>query len=187
MIQNTKHNLTGFNGINEHNLTGKTHTMCNPFVYKIQLLKNRIVTNYLIPLFSKQWNILNENVFFIDKYRELLDKYYKMYKLEDLLVYIELLKILKLLIDEHNLLISTEEQINSLKNPNDIVTMIYKTTTIRLVPEYEIYNSIIGRPKRELNQKYNEDIITDIKRLMTHETVSLKKIKEYIDSNYFTK
>jgi hypothetical protein len=187
MSQNTKHNLTGFNVTNEHNLTGKTHTICNPFIYKIESLKNRIVTNYLIPLFSKQWNILNENVFFIDKYRELLDKYYKMYKLEDLLVYIELLKILKLLVDEHNLLISTEEQINSLKNPNDIVTMIYKTTTIRLVPEYEIYNSIIGRPKRELNQTYNEDILVDIKRLMTNELTSFKKIKEFIESTYFTK
>lgn len=186
MIQ-SKHNLTGINMTNEHNLTGKPHAICNPFIYKIQSLKTRIVTNYLIPLFSKQWDILNENVFFIDKYRELLDKYYKMYKLEDLLVYIELLKILNLLIDEHKLLISTEEQTNSLKNPNDIVTMIYKTTAIRLVPEYEIYNSIIGRPKRELNQQYNKHIILDIKRLMTNEMVSLKKIKEFIDATYFTK
>ena len=65
--------------------------------------------------------------------------------------------------------------------------MIYKTTTIRLVPEYEIYNSIIGRPKRELNQKYNEDIILDIKRLMTNEVVSFNKIKEFIEATYFAK
>ena len=54
-----------------------------PFIYKIQSLKTRIVTNYLIPLFSKQWNILNENVFVVylkcldfDKYGRLLAEIY---------------------------------------------------------------------------------------------------------------
>ena len=60
---NIKHNLSGINYINEHNLTGKNHNTNIPFINKIQSLKNRVVNNYLIPLFSKQWNILNENVF----------------------------------------------------------------------------------------------------------------------------
>jgi hypothetical protein len=187
MLSNIKHNLTGMNYCNENNLTGKSNNTNNPFILKIQSLKNRILNNYLIPLFSKQWDILNQNVFFIDKYKDLLEKYYKTYKLDDLLVYIELLKILKLLIDKHNLLIDSEKQINNIKDPNDIVSMIYKTTMIRLVPEYEIYNSIIGRPKRELNQKYNEEIITDIKRLMTNENITFIKIKDFIEKKHLFK
>lgn len=187
MIYNVTNNLTGINKINEHNLTGKSDFICTPFIYKIQSLKNRILNNYLIPLFSKQWDILNENVFFIDKYREILEKYYKNYKLDDLLVYIELLKILKILIDKHNLLIDTEKQINSLKDPNDVVTMIYKTSMIRLVPEYEIYNSILGRPKKELSEKYNEEIIIDIKQMMKNDMVSFYKIKDFIEKKYLAK
>ena len=62
--------------------------------------------------------------------------------------------------------------------------MIYKTTMIRLLPEYEIYNSILGRPKRELSQKYNEEIIIDIKKMMTNEKVTFNKIKEFIKNKY---
>jgi hypothetical protein len=185
MISNIKHNLTGINNhVIEHNLKGKNHNTNNPFIHKIESLKKHIVNNYLIPLFSKQWDILNQNVFFIDKYKDLLEKYHKIYKLHDLLVYIELIKILKLLIDKHNLLIDTEKQINNIKDPNDIVSMIYKTTMIRLVPEYEIYNSIVGRPKRELNQEYNEEIIIDIKKMMSSETVTFNKIKDFIENKY---
>jgi hypothetical protein len=62
--------------------------------------------------------------------------------------------------------------------------MIYKTTMIRLLPEYEIYNSILGRPKRELSQKYNEEIIIDIKKMMTSEKITFNKIKEFIKNKY---
>ena len=185
MITNSKHNLTGINNNNEINLTGKNDVKSVAFIHKIELLKTRIVNNYLVPLFSKQWNVLNENIFFINKHKDLLEKYYKIYKLDELLVYIELIKILKMLVDEHNLLLDSERQLNNSKDPNDVVNMIYKTTMIRLLPEYEIYNSIVGRPKRELNQKYNEEIIIDIKIMMTNETITFKKIKEFIKNKYF--
>lgn len=187
MISNSKHNLTGMNHINENNLTGKNHFKNVPFIYKIEALKTRIINNYLVPLFSKQWDVLNENIFFVDKYKDLLEKYYKTYQLNDLLVYIELIKILKMLIDKNNLLTDTEKQLNNTKDPNDVVNIIYKTTMIRLLPEYEIYNSILGRPKSELNQKYNEEIIEDIKKMMTNETITFNKIKEFIKNKYLHK
>lgn len=177
-------NLTGVNKININNLTGKTDLICNPLSYKIKLLKNSIINNYLIPLFAKQWTLLNENIFFIDKFQEKLNAFYKTYKLDELLVYIELLKILKMLIENHNLLVSNEGQISGNKDPNEIITMIYKTTMIRLVPEYEIYNSIIGRPNAKRSEKYNELIISDIKKMMTNENVSFTKIKEFIEKKY---
>jgi hypothetical protein len=184
MITNSKHNLTGINHSNENNLTGKNDIKSVAFIYKIESLKTRIINNYLVPLFSKQWNVLNENIFFVDKHKDLLEKYYKTYQLSDLLVYIELIKILKMLVDEHNLLIDSEKQLNNIKDPNDVVNMIYKTTMIRLLPEYEIYNSILGRPKRELSQKYNEEIIEDIKKMMTNEKITFNKIKEFIKNKY---
>jgi hypothetical protein len=71
------------------------------------------------------------------------------------------------------------------RDPNDVVTMVYKTTMIQLLPEYEIYNSILGKPKREKNQSYNQDIINDIKNLMMSlENINYNKIKEFIEKKY---
>ncbi len=58
--------------------------------------------------------------------------------------------------------------------------MIFKTTTIKLLPEYELYDSIIGKPKKELKQKYNENIIINIKNLLLKENITYKKIKEQL-------
>ena len=66
------HSLTGFNKINKITLSGKNDIMYNNTSYKIKLLKDKIINTYLVPLFSKQWYILNENFFFIDHYSQQL-------------------------------------------------------------------------------------------------------------------
>lgn len=165
----------------EINLKNKTIT------YKINLLKRKIIQDYLIPCLSKQWKIINENIFFINGFIDKLQKYYDMYKLDDVLMYIEILKIVKLLVEKHNLLVDTEKQINGSNQNNDILTMIYKTTAIKLLPEYEIYNSILGKPNKDLNEKYNTEIINDIKRLMELDNITYHKIKEYIEHHYPSK
>jgi hypothetical protein len=179
-------NLTGFNKINELNLTGKSDLTINPIVSKIKELKKRIVKDYIIPLFSKQWTILNENSYLMRGLIEKLEYYYRIYKLEDLLVYIELLKIIQLFIEKHNILVDTEAKVLGQRDPNDVITMVYKTTMIKILPEYEIYNSILGKPKREKGQSYNNDIISDIKNMMIKENISYNKIKDYIENKYLT-
>jgi hypothetical protein len=62
--------------------------------------------------------------------------------------------------------------------------MVFKTSMIQLLPEYEIYNSILGKPKRELNQKYDDNIIYDIKLMLIQENTSYQKIKDYLLTNY---
>jgi hypothetical protein len=178
------HSLTGFNRINKITLSGKNDIMYNNTSYKIKLLKDKIINTYLVPLFSKQWDILNENFFFIEHYSHQLLSFYKTYKLDELLVYIELLKILKVLLDKHNLLIDVESQQKMKRDPNEVVSMIYKTTMIRLLPEYEIYNSILGRPKRENRESYDENVIIDINKCITFENTSFQKIKDYIEQKY---
>jgi hypothetical protein len=180
------HSLTGFNIINKITLSGKNDVMYNNTSYKMKLLKDKIINTYLVPLFSKQWDILNENFFFIEHYSQQLLLFYKTYKLDELLVYIELLKILKILLDKHNLLIDTESQQKMKRDPNEVVSMIYKTSMIRLLPEYEIYNSILGRPKRENKEGYDENVIDDIKKCIKLENTSFQKIKDYIDKKYIS-
>jgi hypothetical protein len=51
---------------------------------------------------------------------------------------------------------------------------------IKLKPEYELYDAIFGKPKRENNQIYNDSIIEMIQQLLTRENMTFQKIKEVL-------
>jgi hypothetical protein len=174
-------NLTGINNSNEINLTGKTNSSNNSSI-KLNNLKKYVLTNYIIPLYSEQWDILNNNILLIDETIKKIDKYYKTYKLDELNFILELLKIIKILIEKNELLFKLEDKTKRTLNKNNIINMVYKTTKIQILPEYEIYNSILGKPNKK--EPYNENIINDIKSLMTKETITYDKIKEHIERKY---
>ena len=58
--------------------------------------------------------------------------------------------------------------------------MIYKTTKIRLLPEYEVYDSIFGKPKREKGESYKLDLISKIKGLLAKDDITYAAIKDII-------
>jgi hypothetical protein len=174
-------NLTGMNNNNKINLTGKTDSSNNPAI-KLNKLKKYVLTNYIIPLYSEQWDVLNNNILLIDETIKKIDKFYRTYKLDELNFILELLKIIKILIDKNELIFNLEDKTKKILNKNNIINMVYKTTKIQILPEYEIYNSILGKPNKK--EPYNENIINDIKSLMTKETITYDKIKDYIDKKY---
>ena len=172
-------NLTGINNINELNLTGKNSQIVT-IPSKIKILKKHVLKNFVIPLYSEQWDILNKNKLLIDENIKQIEKYYKMYKLDDLLSFLELLNILKIVIDKNEIVKDLENKNNTKYDKNNIINMVYRTTKIRLIPEYEIYNYIIGKPNRKLNETYDETIINDIKHLMSQQGITYDKIQEKI-------
>jgi len=176
--------LKGTYDINNINLLGKNNSHIQPISTQIKKIKDRIINDYLIPLYSNQWSNLKENIFFLDNIYNKLTQYYKTYKLDELILYIDLLKVIHLLIDKHKLLENTEEKIYGKENKNEIMSMVFKTISIKLLPEYEIYNSIIGKPKKDLDEKYNDKIIYDIKMLLLQKDINYSKIKKYILDNY---
>ena len=143
------------------NLTGKTETNVNSNSYKIRQLKKYILNNYVIPLYTEQWDILNNNKLLLDGTISQINTYYKLYKLEELNMFLELLKVLKILITKNELVTDLEERAKRIYDKNNVINMVYKTTKIRILPEYEIYNTILGKPPKK--EPYNADIINDIK------------------------
>ena len=102
--------------------------------------------------------------------------------MDDLLSFLELLNILKIVIDKNEIMIDLENK-NVKREKNNIINMVYRTTKIRLIPEYEIYNYIIGKPDRKLSETYDEKIINDIKQLMSQQGITYDKIEEKILSS----
>ena len=178
-------NLTGINFYgNSLNLTGKyiynynyNYTSTN---MRIKKLKERILNNYLIPLVSKQWAVLKENIYFIDEIQNKIKYHTEIYKTDELVAYNDMLKVFKVLIEKQKLLEDYDKNMNGNRDPNEIMTMVFKTSMIKLLPEYEIYDSIFGKPKRELNEKYDEEIINTIQELLKEDDITYTKIKDYI-------
>ena len=54
--------LSGKNQINENNLKGKSNYNIQSIPFEIKNLKIAIMNKYMIPLFSKQWKTLYENL-----------------------------------------------------------------------------------------------------------------------------
>ena len=181
--------LSGKNVFNEINLSGKSMYSKKNIPLEIKNLKIKIFNEYLIPLFSKNWDVLDESVFFIQKIKKKIHSFYQSYKLEDLLFYIDFLKLIEIIIEKQKLLENAENQLyrsSSLESKEKVVSMVFKTSMIKLLPEYELYHVIIGKPKRELKEKYNEVIIHDLKKLLELESMNFNKIKDLILEKYKT-
>lgn len=181
--------ITQTNGNNTINMTGKNYDFNYKYgnrhmiiETKVKKVKDKIIQNYLIPLFSKQWDTLKENIFFIDEIQNKVNYFYELYNINELLVYIELLKVLKILVENYTLLENSNGPSHGKRDKNEVMSMMFKTSMIRLLPEYEIYDSIIGKPKREMNEIYDEKIIKHIKNMLHEEDITYNKIKEYITS-----
>jgi hypothetical protein len=180
------HSLSGKKCMNKINLSGKNHIISNMNPFQIHKLKIRIMNLYILPLLSKKWNKIKENLFLLDHLRDQIDKHYIFYKEDNILLYKDILNIFEILMDQHIQLKDMENNLygKSSDSKNEIINMIYRTTMIKIKPEYELYDSIIGKPLREENKTYDENIITDIKKYMVLENVTYQMIQNYINNKY---
>lgn len=174
----TSHSLTGKEHGNRMNLKGFAFVHCTPVSTKIKIIKDRIIEDYLVPLFTNQWSTLYENSFFIENILKKVNHFYQKHKLEELTAYYELLRVIKKLVENYQTLETYEKQLFSSRlHANEVSSLIFKTTKVRLLPEYEIYDSILGKPKKELQEKYDDNAIAIIKTLLEKDDCTYEKIK----------
>lgn len=171
-------NLSGKNKINEITLKGKScYASFNSISLDFQKLKGEINSFYIVPLATKQWRILHENMFFLSKFKKKLAKF----KDESTSFYLDVFTMLELLSEEHKQVEDLEKRLNSILSTRDqFFTMVYKTKRIKLLPEYEIYDSILGKPSREKGQQYKDEIINLIKSLLERERITFDIIKSKV-------
>lgn len=174
--------LSGKSKLNEHNLTGKSIFLsANETNIDLQRFRKDISSFYIVPLSSKQWSRLHENLFFLSKFKTKLKKVSKSLHNLDLTLYADLFDILELLAEEHKQAQDLEKKLNSILSTRDqFFTMVYKTKRIRLLPEYEIYDSILGKPYISKGEKYKDEILTLIKSLLERDRITFDQIKDRV-------
>lgn len=181
--------LSGKEVIYKWNLKGKINSDEKNLPLEIKKFKIKIMDTLLLPLLSKQWHVLKNNLFLIDSFKQKITFYYNSYKLDDILLYKDIISLCEIFIYQNSQLIDAEQRIynNSTSSNKNLtnISFVYKTSMIKLKPEYEIYDSILGKPQKNNKQTYNENIINEIQKLMTMENINYDKIKDYIVKKYF--
>lgn len=171
--------LTGKHHINHLNLTGKSssYSKSTTTPYYVVKFKKYIFDSFITPIMSKQWKILRQNAYNITNTINRLQSYYKITKDETLLLYENMLLIIKTTIDTTDELENLE---NNLFNTNgNVAQLMYKVPRIRLSPPYELYNLIIGKPDKFAYDKKIIDYITDI---IKKEYITFNEIEEKVKS-----
>lgn len=152
-----------------------------PFdVSQIQLL---IMNTVILPLISSQWKTLQENLFLVDLLKGRLDYYYSIYKLPELLMYKDIMIIFNNVLNEHMQLVNMEKQMYGACKDN-MINVVYKTTMIKLKPEYSLYNLIVGPPNFSKGETYSQQIISDILYLLTLSNITYQTIKDFLIEKY---
>ena len=109
--------LTGKIEINIHSLKGKyTHKNKIPLI--ITRLKTQILDHLMLPLIQNNWNYINNNFFMINSLKQKTESFYLKYKIDDLLLYKDILDMVEIVINEHNQLFDLEKEKYSKNNSN---------------------------------------------------------------------
>ena len=180
--------LSGKNISSSIHLSGKNQALgssSGQLPLEIKRLKTLILTQIFIPLISNQWETLYQNVLFLEPLKKKIHLFhsFSVWR-EELAIYSEILNLMEKVVSEHRQLEEIEKKMAGSSVTEDLVSLVYKTTAIRLKPEYEIYDVIFGKPQREKNEKYREEILQDIQKMLGLETITFLKIKDVVLKKY---
>lgn len=175
------YSLHGESITNTFNLNGKVHNFQNDNAnLNIEKLKREIIRQYMMPFYGSDWDMLSKNLLFIRKYAMKINYYANLYKMSDLLLYSDLLSVLEKFMESNKSVQNMEQKLYTTEQ-KDIIKMMFKTSAIKLLPEYEIYNAIFGKPNRRDNEKYDSLVIKKIKKLYQQPGMTFERIEQYMN------
>ena len=176
--------LSGKTVLNEHTLLGKTsyiHNSNSNIPFEIQIFKIKIQNDFLIPFYKKDWKKLHENLFFLPNLKRKLDKYKHLSHIFNLSFYQDLLHLLAIIVEKERLLEQNIGNKHRISLEEKEFAMMVRLAPIRLLPEYEIYNSLFGKPSRDEKETYNMKHIKKIQTLLKRENIDFDEIKRFFD------
>ena len=167
--------LTGRASNNQINLTGYEQTTRVSTNHHVRRFKTVVFDKFIGPLMRNDWTSLAQNYIVIDGLRERVEKYYKETGSDDLKMYSELLRLVMDMFVKHRYF---ENLGASGQEGNNMAKLVAMLPALRLRPEYEIYNLIIGEPDED--EYYDDTQIARIAQLIKDEEMTVDKIREII-------
>lgn len=144
---------------------------------EIHKVKKTIINQFILPLCNDNWKEIKENMYNISRLKNKIKFLKSTYKDSDLTYFEQILDFVIITFSEHLNLENLEKKIYS-GNKQNAASLIQKIKYIRLKAEYELYNTILGKP--DPKEKYNENVINKIKTLLQNENITFGEIKQQI-------
>lgn len=150
---------------------------------EVRSFKIMIYDMLILPYLAGNWQKLTENIIFLDNITNKLNYFLSLFpKNELLLMYKDIITAFETLVLQHMELNALENYLSC--GENDTSTMVFKTSMIRLRPEYELYNLIIGKPNLKGGENYSQAILDDIISILNLGELSFNRINEFILTKY---
>ena len=165
-----------------NNLTGKpfeTYSIKKPLPLPIIKVKKTIIDKFIIPIHSNNWKSVKENLFLLNRVQDRIKKYKNSYNEHDLDLYDYLIDFIKNYFDQHSELEKMEDKFYGINGySSNFATILFKTPSIRLKAEYEIYNLLYGKPNKQEKETYNILYLNKIIELLKVEDITFEEIKK---------
>ena len=142
------------------------------YIPEFNSIKTSCINIFLLPLQSENWLTPLENQFLLDIHKQKLSALQLFFKNEEITHYLEIISLLQILLP-----IYEKWKKDNPDTKNNIISMVYITTMLKIKPEYEIYHQIFGKPNRLLNETYNSKHVLNIQTWMKEENITLDKLK----------
>lgn len=185
MPRNLNTSLTGISNRNLHVLVKQdNNNNCGGRVpTDVVKIKATIMRVIIIPSLAKNWKVLEENLIFFDSIQAKLSKLKSKYPCLGLELYVDLLNAFQTSVFMHIEITSLENRLYG-SDCSTVSTILFKTVMIRLKPELEFYNLVIGKPNLSAGEKYKTTAINDILMLLEVPNVTFEQMKDFITTKY---
>ena len=171
----TNQSITGRSGPNPSNLRGGNPGNGLQTPHHVRRMKTLVFDKFIGPLMRNDWKSLEQNHIVIDGIIERIEKYNKEAKHEALEMYANLLRLVQDMFTKNRFYNAKGQEGDEGRTVAKVVAML---PTLRLRPEYEVYNLILGEPDE--NEYYDDMVISRLAVLIKDEDMTIDKIREKI-------
>lgn len=145
-------------------------------------VKSRVIDSIIIPYMSQNWRCLEENMFLIELFRDEIDEIIARAPNSDMMIYKDLISVIEVSFMQQMEITYLEKRLYA--GEDAAATLVVKLDSIRMKPEMELYDLILGKPDLKKGCNYENAILTEIARLMKDRRANYANIRQYILHKY---
>lgn len=173
---------TGFSGVSLRGRPGPSFGSAEITGIAIAEVKTRVIDSIIIPYMSQNWRCLEENMFLIELFRDEIDEIVARAPSSDMMIYKDLISVIEVSFMQQLEITYLEKRLYS--GEEAAATLVVKLDAIRMKPEMELYDLILGKPDLKKGCTYETDILNEIARLMKDRRANYANIRKYILHKY---
>lgn len=144
--------------------------------------KTRMIDSVMIPFMSQDWRTIEENMFLFDLFRDEIDRAVLKNPQADICVYKDLITVVEIAFAQQQEIECLEKRLYD--GRNDASTMVVKLGTIRLKPELELCDLILGKPDYKKGERHDATMVDEVLTMMKTPRATFANISKYIKYKY---